>query len=69
MLPTVQVGFVICLNPLALIAPWQLVCRIVSALENPEDGLLAYSSRMFILAASATYSAFSKAYSYCDNCN
>ena len=55
-----QVGFGICLNPLALIAPWQLVCRIASAIENPEDGLLAYSSRMFILATSATYSAFPK---------
>ena len=72
MLPTMQVGFGICLNPLALIAPWQLVCRIVSAIEKPEDGLLAYFGQIIPNVHSGHISnlqCIPKAYSYCDNCN
>lgn len=70
-----QVGVGICLNPLALIAPWQLVCRIVSAFEVLDDAPFANFGQITPNVHSGHLSNLQcipkayKAYSYCDNCN
>ena len=72
MLPTLQVVFGICLNPFAMLAPWQPVHRIVSAFEKHDDDLLAGFGQISPNVHSGHFSnlqCIPKAYSCCDNCN